>query len=591
MAAAARGEAAQVAPEPSSAAPLRVSSWNIGLRGLQGSASCSSSAEYGAPDVHGISRSLGFSSVVELLSSLEADVVCLQEIKLKELGAPERHLALAAGWESYFALCRTQTANTSYGRYSGVATFCRTAVRPRLAEEGLTGVHATSGCAVGHAASLAERWASETLREVDSEGRCMLTVHGDLAIFNVYCPAITCDAEDDPEKWQRRVEFKATFLAALEERSRSLLATGLRVLIIGDMNIAPERIDSARRMEAGAPAEPLEPSPSRDWLAALLRQPQVQPRARAHANAYGYADSDSDGVDEAEAEAQVRAQSPFVDAFRALHPLTRNAYTCFHVASGADTSNYGSRIDLALLAPPPKLESSVESSAEGHAAAHASVPLLLEACFIQTSVPRCSDHLPLQVVVRGVDLPATPPAQLAIASTLRLGGQRLLTGFVQREGESSTQPTQQPQRQRSIGGSGSSSGGGSSGSGAPPGLLAFFNRPPSAGATSAGAASLPPVNSKAAACSSAGSIGSSADGGGGVAAWQHLLKKVEDKVPLCRHGVKCRSQSVKKAGPNQGRQFYSCPHAEGPKSDPGSNCGFFKWAVERPNDAKRKRVS
>ena len=74
-------------------------------------------------------------------------------------------------------------------------------------------------------------------------------------------------------------------------------------------------------------------------------------------------------------------------------------------------------------------------------------------------------------------------------------------------------------------------------------------------------------------------------------AWQQLMKRVEDSVPNCRnpkHG-RCRVQTVKKAGPNQGRQFYSCARPEGPRSNPDSNCGFFQWASERASDGKRKR--
>lgn len=43
---------------------------------------------------------------------------------------------------------------------------------------------------------------------------------------------------------------------------------------------------------------------------------------------------------------------PFTDTFRAVHPDRRDAYTCFSTASGAAAFNYGSRIDLVLVAGP-----------------------------------------------------------------------------------------------------------------------------------------------------------------------------------------------------------------------------------------------
>ena len=37
------------------------------------------------------------------------------------------------------------------------------------------------------------------------------------------------------------------------------------------------------------------------------------------------------------------------------------------------------------------------------------------------------------------------------------------------------------------------------------------------------------------------------------------------QVPLCpAHRERCHLRTVKKAGPNKGRQFYTCPRAEGP---------------------------
>lgn len=43
---------------------------------------------------------------------------------------------------------------------------------------------------------------------------------------------------------------------------------------------------------------------------------------------------------------------PFTDSFRLRHPERREAYTCFSTASGAAAFNYGSRIDLILVAGP-----------------------------------------------------------------------------------------------------------------------------------------------------------------------------------------------------------------------------------------------
>ena len=273
-----------------SSARLKITSWNIGLRGLD--RMCGSADESGAADTHGISRRLGFGSLAGMLQALDSDVVCFQEVKVKQLGAPERAIALAEGYDSYFSLCRTQTPSTSYGRYAGVATFVRNRCLAHRAEEGVTGALVSAGLA-------ADR------EGIDGEGRCVVTVIGDLAIVNVYVPAVT---SDDPVQAEKRAEFKAAFLRALERRCTALLREGLRVLCLGDFNLTPAPIDSARELQDAAAAAGLSTRarPSREWLRALLKPP---------------------------AAALEQGAPTFVDAFRALHPTAREAYTCFHVAA------------------------------------------------------------------------------------------------------------------------------------------------------------------------------------------------------------------------------------------------------------------
>eukprot|EP01027_Heterolobosea_sp_BB2_P012831 GEZU01018558.1.p1 GENE.GEZU01018558.1~~GEZU01018558.1.p1 ORF type:complete len:283 (+),score=29.25 GEZU01018558.1:27-875(+) len=43
-------------------------------------------------------------------------------------------------------------------------------------------------------------------------------------------------------------------------------------------------------------------------------------------------------------------------------------------------------------------------------------------------------------------------------------------------------------------------------------------------------------------------------------------------APLCKHGDPAVLNTVRKEGPNKGRQFYGCSHFS------SDNCGFFQWA-------------
>jgi exodeoxyribonuclease III len=630
-------------------------------------------------DVHGISRRMGFGSLSALLRHLDADIVCLQEIKCAALGAPERAIALAEGYDSFFALCRTHTPSTSYGRYAGTATFVKTHCRPHRAEEGVTGVLLSGASSSAPAVPSLALPNEPTERELDGEGRCVLTVHGDLALLNVYVPAVT---SDDDEKRERRAEFKAAFLRALERRCRTLLDEGLHVLIVGDMNLTPARIDSARELQA--PPELDAVRPGRQWLSQLLRP--------------------------AAGSSSCSGRAAFVDCFRQLHP-TERVYTCFHVASGADTTNFGSRIDLALLAPPPVLAAPAMPASTAAAAVAASPPHLLSALAAAPSasapigtastaserpppvaaprlsplellellrggqggpersgqagaaesdgwpeagwldggdehdgnraLPQCasapsasahplvlrsctvdsaedrSDHVPLRVEIDGVRLPPQPPPPPPLSSAVRLGGQRLLSSFL---GASTTAPTPGngvPSSHAHASASTSSSrhpaaipAVATSAVTHPPrmtqgNLGGFLARPaaqqghaaPAAlggdarGGDACGAASGTPAGGS-------GGLGSAADAGAlrshlappvphsqSAAGWQALFQRANENLPKCRHGEPAKRQTVKKAGPNQGRHFFSCQRPEGPRTNREAN-----WYALRPYARARARM-
>ena len=65
--------------------------------------------------------------------------------------------------------------------------------------------------------------------------------------------------------------------------------------------------------------------------------------------------------------------------------------------------------------------------------------------------------------------------------------------------------------------------------------------------------------------------------------WNFLMKKPKPP-PTCRgHKEPCVLRTVKKKGPNLGRQFYSCPRGSGQKGDPEATCETFIWARDHIN--------
>ncbi|KAE8010620.1 hypothetical protein FH972_006976 [Carpinus fangiana] len=264
-------------------------------------------------NVNGLrSRISQFGSLHKLLNSFDADIICFQETKLRrqELTAD---MAVAEGYESFFSC--TRTSDKGRTGYSGVATFCRVksafssneVALPIAAEDGCTGLVGNSQNGKGEVCEAAEglegEFSKDELLKVDSEGRCVMTDHGHFVLFNLYGPRAECD---DTE----RIQFKLTFFKILQKRWEALLRKGKRIIVVGDLNIAPTVMD---RCEAGPDFEKNE---FRRWFRSML----------------------------------VESGGSFSDVFRTKHPDRREAYTCWPQNTGAEIFNYGTRIDHILCA-------------------------------------------------------------------------------------------------------------------------------------------------------------------------------------------------------------------------------------------------
>ncbi|XP_042494643.1 DNA-(apurinic or apyrimidinic site) endonuclease 2 isoform X2 [Macadamia integrifolia] len=190
-----------------------------------------------------------FGSLLKLLNSLEADIICFQETKVARQDMTT-DLITAEGYESFFSC--TRTSDKGRVGYSGVATFCRVnsafssneVTLPLSAEEGFTGLLENFQRGVGskedEMPAKVEGLQGMTkgdLLKVDSEGRCIITDHGHFILFNIYGPRAQCD---DAE----RLQFKRTFFNILQKRWEYLLRQGKRIVVVGDLNIAPAAIDS-----------------------------------------------------------------------------------------------------------------------------------------------------------------------------------------------------------------------------------------------------------------------------------------------------------------------------------------------------------
>lgn len=72
-------------------------------------------------------------------------------------------------------------------------------------------------------------------------------------------------------------------------------------------------------------------------------------------------------------------------------------------------------------------------------------------------------------------------------------------------------------------------------------------------------------------------------------AWKQLLKG-PPTAPLCKgHQEPCVLRTVKKDGPNKGKQFFVCNRPEGHSSNPEARCDVFIWVDKMKNQSKTKK--
>jgi len=296
-----------------------------------------------------------------------------------------------------------------------------------------------------------------------------------------------------------------------------------------------------------------------------------------------------------------------VDTFRYLHPTEEKAYTCWSTITDARKTNYGTRIDY-VLASLGLVEHLRTSAVWQHVEGSDHCPVYAEFSLPLSPSPHlpslCSNHFvefagkqqKLSVFLTRREKPqdstSTPhaPTQHTSSSGKKLPVKRARRAQV-------TLPSKLIKTSKSMAGSSSQS------------LLSFFKKTqqeeeelemgenPSQhdGGSSPELSTLGSQNSGSNDKDSQQTVSSS------LSPDNPSLPKPEDQVssqqqlsevwrsvltgppkpPLCKgHSEPCVLRTVKKAGPNQRRQFWVCARPGGSKDDPKARCDFFKWATK-----------
>ncbi len=139
------------------------------------------------------------------------------------------------------------------------------------------------------------------IAEYDREGRLIEAYYPGFTLVAAYFPNGSRD---------QRLDFKLAFFAAFLARVEALRAAGASVVFMGDLNVAHHEIDLARPREA-------------------RNQSGFLPVERAWLDRF--------------------TAAGFVDAFRTLHPGTRDAYTYWDAWRERRARNVGWRIDYVFV--------------------------------------------------------------------------------------------------------------------------------------------------------------------------------------------------------------------------------------------------
>ncbi|XP_053552004.1 DNA-(apurinic or apyrimidinic site) endonuclease 2 [Bombina bombina] len=495
----------------------------------------------------------------EVLDSLDADIICLQETKVTR-DLLDEPTAIVEGYNSYFSFCRVRSG------YSGVATYCKSATTPWAAEEGLSGLLNNNKGPIGCYGNV-EEFSEEELQSLDQEGRALLTQHKilnsagkeeALTVINVYCPRA------DPEKPERKI-YKLQFYRLLQTRAEAILRAGGHVIVLGDVNTSHRQIDHCDPTDL----ESFEDNPGRQWLNQFLGECPV---------------SDPGATDPLILTNGDAPSGCFFDSFRYYHPTQTNAFTCWCTVTGARQTNYGTRIDYILgdkgLVQAEFLDSIILPDVEG------------------------SDHCPVKAILKCSPIPAIKCPPLCTKYLPEFAGrQQKLSQFLVKKDKGLT--SEYGARDEQPGSQGSSEGtaealvrkrplekvngstvkkkskpvvGGTKGS-----LLGFF-KPVALKATSThgerSSSLVGPAEEKTDLVQQDSVPTKTKDSQQQATFWKSVLKG-PPPPPNCKvHGEPCVLRTVKKPGPNCGRQFYVCARPEGHSSNPQARCNFFLWVTK-----------
>ena len=281
----------------------------------------------------------------------------------------------------------------------------------------------------------------------------------------------------------------------------------------------------------------------------------------------------------------------FVDTFRYFHPNQEGAFTCWSTVTGARATNYGTRIDYILadikLTRDRFHNCVIMPDVQGSDHCPVKATLNLKVVAAKKCPPLCTKWLP-EFSGKQQKLSAFFTKSSTVTNSMNSSSKQFQSG---QKRSGSVSPKGPMVKRQKTGGSQKPSIQ-KQGS-----LLTFFNRSeksnPDSGAASdrqnettvemdfnSGAYLNSSQCQNSSSCSKKLNIkhlSRSETNSKAASSWKTLLKG-PPQAPNCKgHKEPCVLRTVKKDGPNKGRQFWVCNRPEGHKSNPEARCEHFVW--------------
>ena len=470
-----------------------------------------------------LNNNLNFS---EFLNSFKADIICFQEHKTNVASKLSHDLSYPKGYAAFYAFPKIPK---KIG-YSGVVTFVKedSPWMPIAWYDGFTGSNDKRKVPLHDSPLLNSNFSPSELAELDSEGRCIITDHFHFIILNIYFPN-----DSGPE----RTEFREKFLKAVRLRCFDLIKEHKKSLIIlGDLNISYHPFDHCEYAQAfksnffnvkeyfkdpndceNLVSKEFYTNPMRKWFAEWLYN---TPSSSEYPEGWR-------------------------DCFRAIYSFEeteQEKYTCWNTQISARGTNYGTRIDTIFTSGPLFLQADV----------------ILEDCDIIPKVMG-SDHCPVMARFTFPDSFKEVNDYVLIDCKLTKGNipatfSKLDTFFTAKkrtvETETVVEVVQVEKKMTKSK------------------ISDYFGAEKRFGETEGVISAVKPTE-ETITIQKADTI-------------QHSslasLFNRPSTIPLCPvHKEPCKIAKVKKPGPNNGRNFYSCARPGGAKDDPQARCDFFEW--------------